>query len=422
MYRSPAGWKRFPLKVTGKYDDGDAWTGVDGQPGEWAVAYHGTHRDAVKGIVLNGFALGVRHGPAACSLKDSRTGQRIGRGVCLTPSLEVAACFANGEEDQTGQPPVTIDGHTLWFVIECRVRPGAIRRPNNNIYTKTNNDEEKMGIDGVFEWVIEHTADVRPSAVLVRDAQSAPNHRNLHSLARSYANRACVPSHTFDNIPGKIEQRLQSAAEQQQLSSMRRDVPEHVPLMLKPPSNPVYKNIRPDFSSRIVLPLDGWSAPEWAATCNQPLPPQLAAKGLSAQQWTRMMTSLQQTQSKACKWPCFHIWVLFIILFFVVGRAIIIPVLIGALLPLGFCLDVHQMYLKIWLYRTNFKLKQLEILVKFQTIKRDFHERKYISFAFGTEEIQRLRSEPRFQRGEDLFHQESGGNPACCPVDWHRVV
>merc|ERR1711871_944103 len=227
------GWKRFPLKVFGKYDDGDGWIGVAGQPGEWAVAYHGTNCDATKNIVVNGFALGVRHGPAACRLKDSRTGQLIGPGVCLTPSLEVAECFANGEEQQTGRPPVTIDGHTLWFVIECRVRPGAIRRPQNNIYTKTNNDEERMGIDGVFEWVVEHTADIRPSAVLVRDVQSAPHHQHLRSLARSYANRTCVPPGTFDNIPGQIQHRLQMAAEEQQIACMRRDVPNRIPLMLK---------------------------------------------------------------------------------------------------------------------------------------------------------------------------------------------
>ena len=29
---------------------------------------------------------------------------------------------------------------------------------------KANNDEEIMGIDGVFEWVVENPADVRPYA------------------------------------------------------------------------------------------------------------------------------------------------------------------------------------------------------------------------------------------------------------------
>ena len=40
-YYPPKGWKGFGLKVLGKYDDGnDDWITYNGNPNEWAIAYH----------------------------------------------------------------------------------------------------------------------------------------------------------------------------------------------------------------------------------------------------------------------------------------------------------------------------------------------------------------------------------------------
>jgi len=225
LYQVPAGWKRFALNVKDKYPDGNDWMRMDGSPGEWAVAYHGTKFDAVPKIIQNGFRLGIRHGPAAMKLKDTQTGEQIGEGICCTPNLQVVECFANGEEADTGRPPVTLDGHTLFFALQCRVRPGAIRRPNNTTYTKTNNDEEQMGVHGVFEWVIENPVDIRPYAVLVRDRQSCPNKKSLHELAQSFASMKAKPG-AFEHIPGHIEKEAQAAAEQLQMNQMdRRAIP-----------------------------------------------------------------------------------------------------------------------------------------------------------------------------------------------------
>ena len=56
LYRPPAGWKRFALRVKGKYDGGDdGWLKMDGGPSEWAVAYHGTAMKVVPLIVKGGF-------------------------------------------------------------------------------------------------------------------------------------------------------------------------------------------------------------------------------------------------------------------------------------------------------------------------------------------------------------------------------
>merc|ERR1711959_413620 len=87
----------------------------------------------------------------------------------------------------------------------------------------TNNDEEVMGIDGVFEWVVEHPMDIRPYAVLVRDRESIANKRTILEMAEDAINghRAMQPGR-FDCIPGKIDTAAQEAAEQMQMSKMDR--------------------------------------------------------------------------------------------------------------------------------------------------------------------------------------------------------
>jgi len=53
-YHCPYGWKRYALKVRGKYEN-NIWLGEPGMctnstPGEWSVSYHGTSESGAKGI------------------------------------------------------------------------------------------------------------------------------------------------------------------------------------------------------------------------------------------------------------------------------------------------------------------------------------------------------------------------------------
>jgi hypothetical protein len=51
-YKRPCGWIRFALKVAGKYDGGnDTWLGSNNVPGEWAVSYHGTDKEAMERLI-----------------------------------------------------------------------------------------------------------------------------------------------------------------------------------------------------------------------------------------------------------------------------------------------------------------------------------------------------------------------------------
>ena len=181
LYAPPVGWTRYGLKTTA--------------PDDWAMCYHGTHPAALRCILREGFKLGARHGALKASLNDARTGKPVGEGVYCTPSIAVAECFANGEERESGLPPMSLDDRTLWLVVQCRVRPGAIQRPDNHKYVKTSNDEEREGIDGVFEWVVASTDDIIPYAVLVRDRdQCIHTHQPKALLKPQLANRGVSSS------------------------------------------------------------------------------------------------------------------------------------------------------------------------------------------------------------------------------------
>ena len=80
------GWERFALKVRGKYED-DVWLGEQGirtesSPEEWTASYHGTGVSASGSIAQDGY--------------DLSKGKRFvyGRGVYSTPSVKVAAMYA----------------------------------------------------------------------------------------------------------------------------------------------------------------------------------------------------------------------------------------------------------------------------------------------------------------------------------------
>ena len=123
------------------------------------------------------------------------------------PNLTTVECYANGNEDGASDnkdAAVEIDGHTLFFAFQCRVRPSAIRRPSR--FFSLNNDEEVMGPEGVFEWVVNSPEDIRPYGILVRDKEGA-DHRRLRELIgkrRWNLDHKPYPLGYFDRIPGSI--------------------------------------------------------------------------------------------------------------------------------------------------------------------------------------------------------------------------
>ena len=144
-------WIGYGLKVLGQYDNGNNdWIEMNGNPNEWAVAYHGTGASAVNPICKKGgkfFSRNIR-GEAErqkCenySNMNPRNKDKIkycGVGAYFSPRLDYANGYAVGKES-----PV---------VIMCRVNPYKIRIPQGY--------EEK-------EWITDGTRNtVRPYRILV---------------------------------------------------------------------------------------------------------------------------------------------------------------------------------------------------------------------------------------------------------------
>ena len=108
-YKRPYGWKRFGLKVKGKYED-DIWLGPDGirteeAPGEWPVSYHGTNVSSAKKILETGF----KPGPGAM----------YGKGIYTSPSLEMV-------EKRYAQE-FTHNEKTYKLVLQNRVNPDHLQ-------------------------------------------------------------------------------------------------------------------------------------------------------------------------------------------------------------------------------------------------------------------------------------------------------
>ena len=137
-YIPPKGWKGFGLKVWGKYDNGNnAWLASDGNPQEWAIAYHGIGakgsckkvEDAAKNIYLGVFKAGFgqahkgekninnRYIPKDANNNHS---EFVGIGVYCSPEPNVMDYYAQTSTEQ-------VNGKKYKIGFMMRVRPDKIR-------------------------------------------------------------------------------------------------------------------------------------------------------------------------------------------------------------------------------------------------------------------------------------------------------
>ena len=119
-YYFPQGWYRHALKVEGKYANDQVWLGMNDSPGEWLVAYHGTHAGVVKNIMNTG----LQHKfVTADACEDEAKLQRPSipdvKGLYVATHCERGAGdYANPGFEIEG-PPGTIK--TYYIVFQCRV-------------------------------------------------------------------------------------------------------------------------------------------------------------------------------------------------------------------------------------------------------------------------------------------------------------
>ncbi|XP_046439664.1 uncharacterized protein LOC124190841 [Daphnia pulex] len=144
-YIRPCGWKRYALKVKGKYPD-DIWLKgkyrradeYSSAEGEWAVSYHGTSYHNGLSIASEGFKL--------------NKGERFlhGKGIYSTPDIEVASLYAM---------TVNVNGKTYKFVLQNRVNPDPVK------LEKVPKTETGVG----EYWISSTDDDIRPYGFCVRE-------------------------------------------------------------------------------------------------------------------------------------------------------------------------------------------------------------------------------------------------------------
>ncbi len=128
----------FRIKIWGKYDNGNnAWLASDGNPQEWAIAYHGigaggsckTVEDATKNIYLGGFKSGNgQFHKEAKNINDryipkdanNNYSEFVGIGVYCSPEPNVMDVYAKTSTKQ-------VNGKKYKIGFMMRVRPDKIR-------------------------------------------------------------------------------------------------------------------------------------------------------------------------------------------------------------------------------------------------------------------------------------------------------
>ena len=123
-YYPPYNYMGFGLKVLDTYDYGDnTWIGHENIPGEFAVAYHGIRSDiGAVNQILNSYLKAGEHQAYENHEDGLRPGRRCGRGVYVTPRIEIAEHYTKlfyAEELN----------RSFRIVFQCRVNPKKIRQP-----------------------------------------------------------------------------------------------------------------------------------------------------------------------------------------------------------------------------------------------------------------------------------------------------
>ena len=141
-YYRPYGWKRYALKVTGKFENDD-WLGIPGNrthstKEEWPVSYHGTATKCAQSISDEGYKLS----------KGRRF--KFGEGIYSTPSIEVAEMFALDFQFKG-------ERYKLVFQNRCNPDPAQLEVIG----------KDKTEAGGEY-WVSRYSSDLRPYGICIK--------------------------------------------------------------------------------------------------------------------------------------------------------------------------------------------------------------------------------------------------------------
>lgn len=146
-YSKPWGWKRFALKVLGKYEDGDGWLGRG--PDAWPVSYHGTSNKGAEGIIQTHY----KSGPGAV----------YGRGIYSTPDVNVALSYSKSFTSESTKKTYNV-------ILQNRINPKTRQRVDNNYFLVP----VPRGTSDVTEKEISKNS-IRPYGLLLREVRNTAN-------------------------------------------------------------------------------------------------------------------------------------------------------------------------------------------------------------------------------------------------------
>jgi hypothetical protein len=157
-YYFPIGWYRHALKVVNKFPDDKLWLGKNNVEGEWAVAFHGTHGGAVKGITQQGFLIKE-------AVRDLMKDEAVKQGGTEfdKPGLYVATHCTGGAHPRyttvfdIKQSSDVVEKFRVVF--QCRVKPGA--------YTT-----HRIPVDKGRAWRFVDPEAIRPYGILVKSEET----------------------------------------------------------------------------------------------------------------------------------------------------------------------------------------------------------------------------------------------------------
>ena len=146
-YFPPEGWKGYGLNVIGKYDDGeDDWLAMNGNSGEWAVAYHGLRGEHIgeNSLTITKEEFKAGEEQAYHSTDDiNHPGEKVGKGIYVGQTIEVAEQYTAA---------VDVGGQKYKVAFMCRINPSKLRIPESN----------------TDYWVLPGGKDIRPYRILLK--------------------------------------------------------------------------------------------------------------------------------------------------------------------------------------------------------------------------------------------------------------
>lgn len=131
-YHLPLGWFRHALRIDGKYSGDDAWLKSDNKPGEWPVAYHGTHTNSASSFTGNSLFVSSDETDTGRQEAIQQKGSAFDRpGIYLTTHCDGGA---HPLYTKTYSLPL-IEGHIRKFllVFMCRVHPEEFTVHRNSV-------------------------------------------------------------------------------------------------------------------------------------------------------------------------------------------------------------------------------------------------------------------------------------------------